>query len=93
MSKLINADDFRRYVHEQLELNKSYTADEILEMIDEQPTAYDVDTVAEKLEKYATSTICDTHKVGCPYVDDDSILCENCGALGAIDIVKRGGVE
>lgn len=41
--RLIDADDFRRFAHEQLEGEKTYSIDEILEMIDEQPTAYDVE--------------------------------------------------
>ncbi len=48
---LIDADNFRRYVHEQLEGNKTYTIDEILEMIDEQPTAFDIEKVIAELEK------------------------------------------
>lgn len=39
--RLIDADKFRRYAHEQLESDKCYTADEILVMIDEQPTEID----------------------------------------------------
>lgn len=77
--------------------NDTDDTETIIEMVNEsinnQPTAYDVDKVVEELEKYATSTICNNHKSGCPYRDNGNILCENCGALGAIDIVKRGGVE
>ena len=43
MGRLIDADIFRRYAHEQLEGNKPYTIDEILKMIDEQSTAYDAE--------------------------------------------------
>jgi RNA-splicing ligase RtcB len=50
MSRLIDANTFRRFAHEQLEGNKTYGIDEILEMIDEQPTAYNVDKVVEELE-------------------------------------------
>ena len=45
--------------------------------------------IVEKLEEYAKSKICDNHKKGCPYGDNDDIFCENCGALGAINIVKQ----
>lgn len=34
--------------------------------------------IVEKLEEYAKSKICDNHKKGCPYGDNDDILCENC---------------
>lgn len=49
MGRLIDAEDFRRYVHEQLEGNRPYTDDEILEMIDEQPTAFDADMVYRQM--------------------------------------------
>ena len=52
----------------------------------------DVDAVVEQLEKYSKSKICLLHE-GCPYMDDDNISCENCGAIGAIDIVRKGGKE
>ena len=45
--------------------------------------------IVEKLEEFAKSKICDNHKKGCPYCDNDDIFCENCGALGAINIVKQ----
>lgn len=45
--------------------------------------------IVEKLEEYAKSPICDNHMHGCPYEDNDNVLCENCGAYGAIEIVKQ----
>ena len=36
--RLIDANRFRRFVHEQLDEYNVYSVDEILEMIDEQPT-------------------------------------------------------
>lgn len=61
--------------------------------IAEQPTAYNVDKVAEQLEEYAHSSICKTHEHGCPYLTNDDVSCENCGAIGALEIVKSGGIE
>lgn len=49
---------------------------------------YDVEAKVAELEKYAKSKICDKHKHGCPYKDNEDIYCENCGALGAISIVR-----
>lgn len=57
-------------------------------MVEAQPTAYDLDKVIEELEKYARSDICNHSR--CRYIDVDDIECENCGALGALEIVKRG---
>lgn len=56
------------------------------------PTAYDVDKVMERLEEYAHSSICKSHD-GCPYRGNENIYCENCGAIGALEIVKSGGIE
>ncbi|WP_289301606.1 hypothetical protein [Sporofaciens musculi] len=62
-------------------------------MIEKQPTAYDLDKVIENLEDYAYSTdICLRHN-GCPYGDNEDITCDNCAAIGALEIVKNGGSE
>ena len=61
--------------------------------IEEHPTAYNVDKVVERLEEYAHSSICKTHEHGCPYLTNDGVSCENCGAIGALEIVKSGGIE
>lgn len=49
----------------------------------------DAEQIIERLEEYARSKICDSHR-GCPYREDDDISCENCGAIGALEIVKEG---
>ena len=94
MQRLINADKFRRYAHEQLELDKTYTADEILEMIDQQETAYDVEKVVSELENIKTGGDC-RHK--CKYYDWSVGWCEgHCEDYvreKAIEIVRKGSVE
>ncbi len=65
---------------------------DVIGQIKAQPTAYDLDKVIEELDKFAHGDIC----ISCPkcrYVDEDNINCENCGALGALEIVKRGGLS
>lgn len=53
MSRLINADKLKHVVH------CVYSDDlEILEKIDEQPTAFDVDKVVEQLENYLFEKYC-----------------------------------
>lgn len=64
----------------------------LIDDVSDLPTAYDLEKVVEQLEEYAKSSICYSHD-GCPYRDDDSIKCENCGALGALEIVRAGGKE
>ena len=52
------------------------------------PAANDSDKVIKELEEYAHSDIC--YQNHCRYINADDIDCENCGALGALEIVKRG---
>jgi hypothetical protein len=51
--RLIDADNFRRYAHEQLEMDKTYTADEIIEMIDKQPTVELTDFERDFLKEFS----------------------------------------
>lgn len=64
------------------------TAEMFIKAFVESKVAYDVEAKVAELEKYAKSKICDKHKHGCPYKDNEDIYCENCGALGAISIVR-----
>ena len=79
--RLIDADAFRRYAHEQLEGSKSYSADEILEMIDEQPTAYDVEKVVEELQSLSNA------EADYYYANSNDVIDRET----AIVIVKNGG--
>jgi hypothetical protein len=85
MSELIDRQALIKQLKDE---NIPFNAD-INEIINIQPIAFDVANIVEKLEEYAKSKICDNHKYGCPYGDNDDIFCENCGALGAIKIVKQ----
>lgn len=92
--RLIDAEEFKKQIAGMAIVN-NYPADKankMCELIDCQPTAYDVDKVVERLEEYAHSNICNLHN-GCPYRDNEDINCENCGAIGAVEIVKSGGIE
>ena len=51
---------------------------EIYKMVDEQPTAYDVDKVVEQMEEY---------------VKESSNVDYNRAMIEAIEIVKSGGIE
>lgn len=78
MSRLIDADKLKHVIH------CAYSDDlEILEKIDEQPTAFDVDKVIEQLEMLIEDK---TSESG-----DDWYTAECLNE--AIDIVKGGGVE
>ena len=52
----------------------------------------DAEQIIERLEEYSRSEICSSHH-GCPYRDDDNIYCENCGAIGALEILKEGVID
>ena len=85
--RLINADRLKEDIQRSCMSSKDVEA-----LVNAQPTAYDLDKVIEELDKFAHGDIC----ISCPkcrYVDEDNINCEICGALGALEIVKRGGLS
>lgn len=76
--RLIDADKLKHVIH------CAYSDDlEILEKIDEQPTAFDVDKVVEQLEKRSTLA----KPVGWTKSYEIVILND------AVEIVKGGGVD
>lgn len=73
MSRLIDAEELKKRIH------CLYSDDlEILEKIDEQPTAFDVEKVVEQLESLSR---CSTWNHNSDNIDRNA----------AIEIVKRGG--
>lgn len=80
MGRLIDADKLKHAIH------CAYSDDlEILEKIDEQPTAFDVDKVISELKRDK-------------FIESECILSDvhqgyNAGLSRAIEIVKGGGVE
>ena len=93
--RLIDAEELKKQIAAMSIVN-NYPADKankLCELIDNQPTAYDLDKVIKDLEEYAHSDICGPCR-SCRISDDiNNIECENCGALGALEIVKNGGVH
>lgn len=93
--RLIDAEELKKQIAGMAIVN-NYPADKankMCELIDCQPTAYDLDKVIKDLEEYAHSDICGPCR-SCRISDDiENIECENCGALGALEIVKNGGVH
>lgn len=78
--RLIDADKLKHVIH------CAYSDDlEILEKIDEQPTAFDVDKVINELKRDK-------------FIESECVLSDihqgyNAGLSRAIEIVKGGGVE
>ena len=86
--RLIDGDKLKHVIH------CAYSDDlEILEKIDNQPTAFDADQVIEQIEYRRANFDCKL----CKYNDDEKTICsEDCSdALidDLIKIVKCGGVE
>lgn len=83
MGRLIDADKFKGKVI------ASHTGSGVIKLIaiDEVPTAYDPDKVAEQL-KALTEEECTLHECGIR-----SEHCKACIAKKAIEIVKGGGVD
>ena len=80
---LINAEKLLEEIKRSCMTSKDVEA-----LIKAQPTAYDIDKVINELEEFAHSDIC--YRNHCRYINADDIDCENCGALGALEIVKWG---
>lgn len=85
MSRLIDAEELKKRIH------CLYSDDlEILEKIDDQPTAYDVEAVVKELEDLKMRyyfTIANTGDA-----DKDCAYLNTANAIDrAIEIVKRGG--
>ena len=86
---LIDADKLIEDIRKRNYIGKALS--EIFEtIIDEQPTAYDVDTVVEQLEDESKKcSICEL-----PTCKEDESHCCYCNGLNkAIEIVKAGGID
>ena len=78
MSRLIDADKLKHVIH------CAYSDDlEILEKIDEQPTAFDVDEVVQQLEMLIENKVSES--------GDDWYTAECLNE--AVEIVKGGGIR
>ena len=93
--RLIDAELFKKQV-EAMTIRNGYIpekANALCELIDSQPTAFDVEKVIEQIEYRRANFDCKL----CKYNDDEKTICsEDCSdALidGLIEIVKGGGVE
>ena len=81
--RLIDADTLKDTL-----LKHRYTTEhnQIFRYIDEQPTAYDADKVAEELKRIRAKKTCNKEKC------DTKEICRICVVDDAIEIVKRSGV-
>lgn len=86
--RLIDAEKLTKDVEKDFCYPEAYK-----KMIEAQPTAYDLDRVLEDLEEYAYSDGLCFRNRGCPYEGNEKIDCGNCAAIGALEIVKGGGIH
>lgn len=101
--RLIDADEFKKQIAGMVIVN-NYSADKankLCELIDCQPTAYDVDKVVEWLEQIKTDNSCKN----CTYIEkcdelqefynpsDEVDLCALVTKELSIKIVESGGIQ
>ena len=82
--RLIDADAFIEYANRRLDL----CADELRLMIEEQPTAYDVEKVVKELENKKNEYL-----EGFRIHDNYEMYGVACGFGDSIEIVRKGGVK
>ena len=94
--RLIDSDKLKEAIEEEKDDNDymcRLCLESIKEIIDEQPTAFDVDKVTDQIEYRRANFDCKS----CKYNDDEKTICsEDCSdALidDLIEILKGGGAE
>ena len=93
--RLINADKFKQQIVGMTIVN-NYPAEKAnawCELIDAQPTAYDVDAVVEKLEDEEEQSYADFEEYAENFGLDEDDNWHYMGVKRAIEIVKGGGVD
>lgn len=80
--RLIDADDFKKFLQALCKAGAPY--EEVVQLLDKQPTVYDIEKVVEELDK--ASFLMPPREKG-HYADNGLFLDD------AIDIVRKGGME
>ena len=99
MSRLIDADKLIKYIEKsrkenphidiKIASNHNFEHFHFIKLVNEQPTAYDVDKVIEQLEKSHFHTESTFDDDGCCNDDSEEVVNLN----EAIEIVRRGGMD
>ena len=84
---LVNKDGHRIPERDCDNLEVTVSIKDVKTIIKEQPTAYDIDKIVEKLEKIRVKETCNKEKC------DTKEICRICVVDDAIEIVKQGGVS
>ena len=96
MARLIDADDLIERIEDVLSRREHRQVEVpswLQKIIDELPTAYDVDKVVGELHEFSLNTIPYCNEMLREDLCDDSNDCDYCKLQHAIDIVRKGGVE
>lgn len=94
MPRLIDADEFKKQIA-GMAIANNYPPDKankMCELIDRQPTAYDVDKVVERLEDKAIEELGIDKARFAMDRGEYSCCCSLC-LSDAVEIVKSGGIE
>ena len=83
---LVNKDGHRIPERDCDNFEVTVSIKDVKTIIKEQPTAYDIDKIVEKLEKIRAKKTCNKEKC------DTKEICRICVVDDAIEIVKQGGV-
>lgn len=89
MSRLIDADKLIEEIKQEIDMRYMYSPKGFINVINNQPTAFNVDKVVEQLEKSHFHTDATFDDDG--YCNDDSEEVVNLNE--AIEIVKQGGID
>ena len=81
MSRLIDADDFKKFLQALCKAGAPY--EDVVQLLDNQPTAFDMENVVEQLESLSNA------EADYYYASVNDVIDRE----DAIDIVKEGGVE
>ena len=93
MGRLIDADDFKKFL--QALCNAGAPYHEIIQLLDNQPTAYDVEKVVAELEKGLKNLEHNKKLFEDNQAERGVLMCDSeiTAFKMAIDIVKRGGIS
>ena len=96
--RLIDADEFQKQIAGMAILNNypPNKANALCELVDNQPTAFDVENVVSNLEQLKLDGACNNEDcVYCKYLNEcwDGDMSEEHAIDMAIEIVKRGGLD
>lgn len=88
--RLIDADDFKKFLQALCKAGAPY--DEVIQLLDRQPTAYDIDKVVAELEEKQQKWKTKLSESDTNYMDN-AILKQYISHYDiAIDIVRKGGI-